>query len=450
MKLGKDISCEQIGDQWVVVSHVDGTAHHLLGDAATVIDYVIAGRPLPAGYDDTVNALVHAGILTVDSGWSRRQVLTTGAAAAAGGISSVALPAAALAASSVDPGTLPGPNPDPNPDPNPGPPEPTPDPNLGVTWLENPAAADNFWRSVTYGDDRWVAVSSDGANRVMTSTNGINWTSPADSPPANAWQSVAFGKIKETQDGPLVDGWVAVSTDGNNRAMISTNGTQWERRGAVASDWRSVAFGKIKETQDGPLVDGWVAVASSGSNRAMTSTNGRNWTARTAAGGNTSWRSVAFGKIKETQDGPLVEGWVAVASSGLDRVMTSTDGINWTARAATQENLWQSVAYGNGLWVAVSSNGTNRVMTSPDGINWTARAAAEANSWQSVAYGNGLWVAVSQNGFNRVMTSTNGINWKQQEVSLNLWQSVAYGDEKFVAVAADGDKRTMVSPDPSA
>ncbi len=63
------------------------------------------------------------------------------------------------------------------------------------------------------------------------------------------------------------------------------------------------------------------------------------------------------------------------------------------------------MAYGNGLWVAVAVSGTNRVMTSPDGITWTARAAAEANGWASVAYGDGLWVAVANFGTNRVMTS---------------------------------------------
>ena len=35
------------------------------------------------------------------------------------------------------------------------------------------------------------------------------------------------------------------------------------------------------------------------------------------------------------------------------------------------------VTYGNGLFVAVSISGTNRVMTSPDGVTWTAKALPE-------------------------------------------------------------------------
>ena len=53
-----------------------------------------------------------------------------------------------------------------------------------------------------------------------------------------------------------------------------------------------------------------------------------------------------------------------------------------------------AVTYGNGLFVAVGQGGTHQVMTSPDGVTWTARTAAEANSWDSVTYGNGQFVAV--------------------------------------------------------
>ena len=90
---------------------------------------------------------------------------------------------------------------------------------------------------------------------------------------------------------------------------------------------------------------------------------------------------------------------------GADQSPAWADGTSWTSRAAAEANLWQSVAYGDGVWVAVSDNGTNRVMTSPDGVTWTSRAAAEANPWRSVAYGNGVWVAVSVSGTNQVMRS---------------------------------------------
>ncbi|GAB3034168.1 hypothetical protein GCM10027185_40020 [Spirosoma pulveris] len=100
--------------------------------------------------------------------------------------------------------------------------------------------------------------------------------------------------------------------------------------------------------------------------------------------------------------------FVAVAGDGTNRVMTSPDGITWTARTAAENNSWYSVTYGNGQFVAVAGDGTKRVMTSPDGITWTARTASENNQWNGVTYGSGQFVAVASNGTNQVMTSSGG------------------------------------------
>jgi hypothetical protein len=127
----------------------------------------------------------------------------------------------------------------------------------------------------------------------------------------------------------------------------------------------------------------------------MTSSDGTAWTPH--AGEENAWFSVTFGNNL----------FVAVANSSTSdpRVMTSSDGTNWTARASAEDNAWFSVTFGNNLFVAVSNDGTNRVMTSSNGTTWTARAAAEANTWWSVTFGNDLFVAVSSTGTNRVMTS---------------------------------------------
>ena len=54
---------------------------------------------------------------------------------------------------------------------------------------------------------------------------------------------------------------------------------------------------------------------------------------------------------------------VAVAFTGTgNRVMTSPNGITWTFRASAADNLWYSVAYGNGTFVAVANGGTGNVV----------------------------------------------------------------------------------------
>ncbi|MGY5352231.1 MBG domain-containing protein [Wenyingzhuangia sp. IMCC45533] len=293
-------------------------------------------------------------------------------------------------------------------------------PNISVqepasTWTAQAAAEQNFWRSVTYGNGLFVAVSSDGTNQVMTSPDGITWT-PRAAAENNAWQSVTYGNGL----------FVAVSINGTNRVMTSPDGITWTPRAAVERNfWRSVTYGNGL----------FVAVSINGTNRVMTSPDGITWTPRTAAEKN-QWRSVTYGNGL----------FVAVSQNGTNRVTTSHDGVIWTPRAAAEQNFWLSVTYGNGLFVAVSFGGTNRVMTSPDGITWTPRAAAEQNFWLSVTYGNGLFMAVSQNGTNRVMTSHDGITWTAQTAAENNeWNSVAYGDNKFVAVSVNGINRVMTT-----
>jgi len=250
----------------------------------------------------------------------------------------------------------------------------------GTSWSAVAAAEPNQWRSVAYGNGVWVAVSDNGTNQVMRSTNnGETWTAVPEAEP-NEWASVAYGNGV----------WVAVSVNGKTQVMRSTdNGATWTPHAAPAANrWTSVAHGNGV----------WVAVSSDGTttNTVMTSTDGLTWASRTAPEAN-QWRSVAYGNGV----------WVAVSAIGTNRVMRSVDnGETWTAVVAAEDNAWFSVAYGNGVWVAVSATGTNRVMRSTDnGETWTRVLAAEANSWQSVAYGDGVWVAVSLGGTNQVMRS---------------------------------------------
>ena len=104
--------------------------------------------------------------------------------------------------------------------------------------------------------------------------------------------------------------------------------------------------------------------------------------------------------------------FVAVAESGTgNRVMTSTDGINWTTRNSAADNFWRGITWAPelGLFVAIARTGTgNRVMTSPDGINWTTLSTPVDNHWYGITWAPelGLFVAVARTGTgNHVMTA---------------------------------------------
>ena len=276
-----------------------------------------------------------------------------------------------------------------------------------------PAPEDNFWRSVSYGDGKFVAISMNGTNQVMYSSDGINWTETAAA--SGSWRSITYGNGK----------FVAVGRSGTNRAMYSSDGINWSAASVPEENsFDEVTYGNGK----------FVAIAYNGTNRVMYSSDGINWSSASAAQ-NIEWYSVAYGNGK----------FVAVGGTGTNRVMYSSDGINWSSGVPAEDATWMSITYGNGIFVAVAQSGTNRVMYSSDGENWSSASAAEDNQWQSVTYGNGIFVAVAQNGTNRVMYSSDGENWASASAEDNQWQSVTYGGDKFVAVAYYGPNHIMYS-----
>jgi len=264
-------------------------------------------------------------------------------------------------------------------------------------------------------------------NYKYSTDNGSSWTafSPAVTTPSVTIGGLTNGTTYSVKLRAVNSAGDGAVSDAVSVTPADVNAINWTgRTPAEANNWQSVAYGNGL----------FVAVSWNGTNRVMTSPDGITWTARSVPSG--EWKAVTFGNGL----------FVAVADYGTNRVMTSTDGTTWTARTAAATSLWRGLTYGNGLFVAVAWLGTNRVMTSPDGITWTARSAAEANGWKSVTYGNGLFVAVSFNGTNRVMTSTDGITWTARSAAeASSWSKVTYGNGTFVAVANNGDNHLVMT-----
>ena len=300
----------------------------------------------------------------------------------------------------------------------------------GTTWVLRTASVANNWRCVTYGNGLFVAVGAGpgSGNRVMTSPDGINWTSRTSAADFT-WSSVTYGNGL----------FVAVAQIGlnNTNVMTSPDGITWTLGSLTSTTWHSVTFGNGR----------FVAVAESGA--VVTSDNGTTWSSRTPPSSIISpvWNSVTYG------NGRFVAVARSASSSG-NLVMTSLDGITWTAGNTTGfDNNWRNVTYGNGRFVAVARSGIgNRVMTSENGTTWTSRTSASNNEWFSVNYGNGIFVAVGNNSgsgddLKRVMTSLDGITWTAQtSAAQDSWQSVTYANGIFVAVSnGTGSNRVMTS-----
>lgn len=240
--------------------------------------------------------------------------------------------------------------------------------------------------------------------------------------------------------------YYAVASVGVNRLKLKETGTAdnlsiWKQGTTVpafvsgtgtnnASTWESVAYGNGV----------YVAVASSGANRVMRSTDGGiTWVVSVVT--LTPWSCVAFGNGL----------FVVMSSDGFNGSITSPDGITWTTQtqlATLSGNAWKFIIFAGGQFVATgdsASTPNTSVITSHDGIAWTQRTTPVDDDFLGIAYGNGTYVVL---GRNYCITSPDGIIWTSRTIVAASWKSVAFGAGLFVAVTDTGfGAIAMSSPD---
>jgi predicted RecA/RadA family phage recombinase len=187
----------------------------------------------------------------------------------------------------------------------------------GTTWTIRTSAADNSWSAVTYGNGLFVAVASSGTgDRVMTSPDGIAWTirtSAAD----NRWSSVTYGTaLNQTDLEQPMGVFVAVAWMGSDRVMTSPDGITWTTRTQAAdSMWTSVTYG----------LGLFVAVSRDSSAEVMTSPDGTTWTIGPSSPEQKAWNGVTFGF--DPIDGTAYAVAVADSGTAGNRVMTLSSSL---------------------------------------------------------------------------------------------------------------------------
>ncbi|HOI93898.1 MAG TPA: hypothetical protein PK250_04250 [Syntrophobacter fumaroxidans] len=131
---------------------------------------------------------------------------------------------------------------------------------------------------------------------------------------------------------------------------------------------------------------------------------------------------------------------IAVGVGG--RIITSTDGYNWTTRDSRTTDALYQAAYGNSRWVAVGDKGTI-VRSTNRGVTWrvSIEGYSDVDGLRGVAFGKGSnsstarFVAVGKSG--RILSSTDGINWNYQVSGTgSQLNAVAFGNGIFIAVGS--------------
>jgi hypothetical protein len=282
----------------------------------------------------------------------------------------------------------------------------------GVT-ITNPSILTTYWSSTAWSPSLGlfvcVGIKGTGTTTVMTSRNGINWnpiTIANSNITDSQWYVICWS--------PELNIFVAGSLHGPSpvRFMTSNNGVNW----TPASYYIGVpVFAIVWSSQLGIFV----ALMYTSWLRILTSTDGSNWTERPLP---TSPQNLMNSNLEALCWSPELGLFVAVATDGV-RAIHSKNGINWSScnvPASCVDVQWVGITWSGQLGIFVSvaraggPAGSPRIMTSYDGINWTARGLNNER-WLDVCWSAELelFVIVTDNDSipNRVKISPDGINW---------------------------------------
>ncbi len=184
---------------------------------------------------------------------------------------------------------------------------------------------------------------------------------------------------------------------------------------------------------------------------------GYNGVALNSTDGGKSWSAASASTLNPLGGIAFGAGtFVAIETSVLQQLHTSTNGTSWTPRSIpTDKNLTDLVfgrdTLGNPRFVAVGSVGT--VLTSSNGISWTRQTQGTLSfALRSVAYGDGLFVAITS-GRDYLFSEDGGVTWFQKKIPSAILpdspslQSIAFGNSTFRVVGSNG---TVLTASPEA
>lgn len=234
----------------------------------------------------------------------------------------------------------------------------------GTEWTEYATGATSTQSGIAYGNGLFVIVGYGGM--ILTSENGSSgWTSRT-SPLSPTFWDITYGETK----------FVAVGSSGN--VVTSFDGVSWATTPSMISQTiMAVGHGEGQFVATG-------GNSSSDAGHVWTSPDGEVWTERVS--GIFEWMY----DVKSINDKYYITG---------GKIITSDDGINWTAvHDATGWDVW-SVAYGDGIYAAGTMTGTS-IRSTDGGKTWTAMTSPHDSTIGGIAYNadQGLFVGVCTDG----------------------------------------------------
>jgi len=183
----------------------------------------------------------------------------------------------------------------------------------GLTWATSTMptgddSAGDQWQAIAYGLGKFVAITGSQTRDVATTTNGISWTMQNNALPAidRNWVSLEYGNNR----------FVAIATDGTS--VYSLDGITWYEGGEALVSGQDFVVNSMKYSQGVFFAVGKLSDTGS-SDRCFTSEDGLIW-AEQILSSSADWATLTYAGLNTDPK------WIVLAnndnSQGLNHVLT--------------------------------------------------------------------------------------------------------------------------------
>jgi hypothetical protein len=335
----------------------------------------------------------------------------------------------------------------------------------GYTATASTLSASASWKAMTYGDNRYVAIS--GATGTSYSTDGTTWTAGGALASSSTWTDVVYGGGQGATATAIVGGLggrgaqlravlgVANTTglptaDQISSVEILNGGQGYETPPVIVFTPVSGGVGALATCQvlDGQIINVTIVVPGSGYTVAPTVVAATDRITKIIV--NTAGRGyLGAPQITITGGGGTGATTLAVMSNeGVSRIkLTDTNtfdedqaayaGFSGTGYTSTPT---VTIVDTSAKFVAIATGSGDNCYNTTANINsaWTAGSVTGKTGLVSLVYGGGYYVAVG--GTNDAVRSVTGDLWTNASTSMptlsaGTWKSVAYGHGTFIAIS---------------
>lgn len=307
--------------------------------------------------------------------------------------------------------------------------------NAVSTWYSRVSnGGGNRLTSVCWSPELGIYVAVGYAGTLVTSPNGVTWTAQTSNAGTNNLLSVAWspelslfvavgnsGTVISSSNGTTWNTQAALSgflysvtwsSELSLFVIVGSSNTRTSSTGASGSWATQTGSGYLSVTWS-PELSLFVAVGGSGN--VSTSSNGTTWNVITNAGGNTQ-------QLNAVAWSPELSLFVAVgvaSATPTATILTSPNGRTWTVQNISSSITTQrlnSVCWSPELSLFIVTGQSGTIITSADGVTWTAQTSPTTNALYSTTWSPELSTFVVAGDVNTILTSAPALPAPQNTV----------------------------------